>query len=359
VRAEPTPSALLRRRLRAQGLTGPPLHTGSDGPAAVAHRLLAIQAQDPRGARLAIRVRTRGTTAAHVDAELTAGSLLITWLNRGTLHLARREDYPLLQALTTPPLQTTVATRLHQTGVDARSAERAVALLDGWLADDGPLTRGVLRERLTAAGVPTDGQAFVHLLVRAALDGVLVRGPVVDGEHRYARVADRMAEAAPEVASRRADRRAALAELAARFLAGHGPAEDRDLARWAGLPLRDARAGLEAIAHRLHEHPSGLLELTDGAAPPRVPAPRVAQLLGAFEPLLMGWCSRGEVLGDRDAAVVSGGIFRAFLFVDGRCAGLWRLTGSRVTIQPFAPFAESVGEALEREAAGVERFLGW
>ena len=299
MRAEPTPSALLRRRLRAQGLTGAPLATGGDGPAAVAHRLLAIQAQDPRGARLAIRARTRGTTAAHVDAELTTGSLLITWLSRGTLHLVRREDYPLLQALTTPVLQTTVATRLHQTGVDARSAERAVGLLDGWLAGDGPLARGVLRERLAAAGVPTDGQAFVHLLVRAALDGVLVRGPVVDGEHRYARVADWMAEAAPEVASRRADRRPALAELAARFLAGHSPADDRDLARWAGLPLRDARTGLEAIAHRLHEHPSGLLELTDGGSRPRAPAPRAAQLLGAFEPptwalvVLAGLCFAG------------------------------------------------------------------
>ena len=374
MRAEPTASALLRRRLRAQGLTGPPLgrgrgrgggvdddgHANGDGAASVAERLLAIQAQDPRGARLAIRARTRGMTAAHVDAELTAGGLLITWLNRGTLHLVRREDYPLLQALTTPPLQTTVATRLHQTGVDARSAERAVGLLDGWLADDGPLARDVLRERLTAAGVVTDGQAFVHLLVRASLDGVLVRGPMVGGEHCYVRVADWMAEAPREVAARRTDRPAALAELAARFLAGHGPADDRDLARWAGLPLRDARAGLQAIAHRLREHPSGGVELADGdgGTPPRAPAPRAAQLLGAFEPLLMGWCSRGEVLGDHDADVVTGGIFRAFAFVDGRCVGVWRLTGSRVSILPFAPLADAVAEALEREAAAVVRFLG-
>ena len=40
------------------------------------------------------------------------------------------------------------------------------------------------------------------------------------------------------------DRDSALAELARRFLAGHAPADERDLAKWAGLPLRDARAGL-------------------------------------------------------------------------------------------------------------------
>ena len=76
-------AAPLTRRLGAQLLSGPPAR----GPVAVAERLLAIQAQDPRGARLAIRARTSGLSAADVDRELTERrSLLITWLNRGTLH---------------------------------------------------------------------------------------------------------------------------------------------------------------------------------------------------------------------------------------------------------------------------------
>ena len=62
-----------------------------------------MQGQDPRGARLAVRARTTGLTAADVDRALTDRSLLITWLNRGTLHLVRSEDYPWLLALTAPP----------------------------------------------------------------------------------------------------------------------------------------------------------------------------------------------------------------------------------------------------------------
>ena len=63
-----------------------------------------MQGQDPRGARLAIRARTRGLTAAHVDRALTADrSLVITWLNRGTLHLTRSEDYWWLHPLTAKP----------------------------------------------------------------------------------------------------------------------------------------------------------------------------------------------------------------------------------------------------------------
>ncbi len=82
---------MLRARLTAQLLAGAPARD----PVAVAERLLAIQGQDPRGARLAVRARTEGLTAADVDRALTDDrSLLITWLNRGTLHLVRSEDLP-------------------------------------------------------------------------------------------------------------------------------------------------------------------------------------------------------------------------------------------------------------------------
>lgn len=80
---------MLAERLTAQLLAGPP----APDPVAVAERLLAIQAQDPRGARLAVRARTAGLAAADVDRALTDDrSLIITWVNRGTLHLIRSED---------------------------------------------------------------------------------------------------------------------------------------------------------------------------------------------------------------------------------------------------------------------------
>jgi hypothetical protein len=131
----------------------------------VAERLLAVQGQDPRGARLAVRARTTGLSAADVDRALTEDrSLLITWLNRGTLHLVRSEDYPWLHALTTPPLLTSSSRRLRQEGVSADAAERGVETIERSLGEEGPLTRAQLRERLDSAGVRTEGQALVHLL---------------------------------------------------------------------------------------------------------------------------------------------------------------------------------------------------
>ena len=125
--------SLLAARLTAQQLAGEPARDA----VAVCERLLAVQGQDPRGARLAVRARTlgSGTTAADVDRALTRErTLLISWLNRGTLHLVRREDYPWLHALTTPQLVTGCARRLAQEGVSAAAAERGVKAVERALA---------------------------------------------------------------------------------------------------------------------------------------------------------------------------------------------------------------------------------
>jgi hypothetical protein len=309
-----------------------------------------VQGQDPRGARLAVRARTTGLSAADVDRALTEGrSLLITWLNRGTLHLVRSEDYSWLQALTTPPLRTSAARRLRQEGIDEGDAERAVKTIEKALADEGPQTRLQLRERLEGAGLPTAGQALIHLLFLVAVRGIAVRGPMVGKEHAYVLVRDWLGEQGP------VDREKALAELARRYLIGHGPADDRDLARWAGLPLRDARAGLAAIASELEEREDGLVDLAKRPPVAPLPPPR---LLGAFDPLLLGWTSREEVVGPHKLLVTINGIFKPFALVNGRAVATWRLAGGKVTIEHLSKVAKKDAATLEEEAQRVLGFLG-
>jgi hypothetical protein len=388
--AERRASALLRRRLVAQGLAGPPLGTGAEGPVAVARRLLATQGQDPRAFRLAVRARTRGTTGADVDRALTEErSLLVTWLNRGTLHLVTREDYPLLQALVAPWQRTGAMKRLDQLGIDEPLADRAVALVDRWLADEGPLSRAALRERLLAAGVPAEGQGLVHVLFRASLDGVLVRGPVAGGgtgsgvtgggvDQLYARVADWMPEAAAAVSAVRRDPERGYAEIARRYLAGHGPADPRDLAKWLAVPLGRVRPALNALGSQVVETDGGLVELAGASGPARrADPPRGAdgagdrgsaapgtvrfpppRLLGAFEPLLLGWRSRAEVLGDDEGTVITGGVFRGIGLARGRAVGAWRFGGAGVDFTPFGALSESVERALARDGEALLRFLG-
>ena len=116
---------VVRRRLAAQHLTG------RDGGSAVAvvRRVLAVQAQDPQGFRLAIRSRTSGTTATEAEAALDDGSLVVGWLNRGTLHLVAAEDYWWLHRLTTPQLETSNRRRLAQEGVSPAQAECGIEIV--------------------------------------------------------------------------------------------------------------------------------------------------------------------------------------------------------------------------------------
>jgi hypothetical protein len=260
----------------------------------------------------------------------------------------RSEDLSLLQAVTTPPLHTSSARRLAQEGVPPADAERGIAAIERALADEGPLAVGELRERVARAGVRSEGQAMYHLLFQASLRGLVVRGPMVDGKHAYVLVRDWLGDQRP------VDREKALAELARRYLAGHGPASDRDLARWAGIPLRDARAGLSAIAGQLEDRGGGFVDLMKRPPAAELPPPK---LLGAYEPVLLGWISRKEIFGDDRSFATDARLFDPFAMVRGRVAARWRLKGQRVELEPIGRLGAGERAALDMEAQDAVRFL--
>ena len=346
------PAELRARRAAAQGL-----HPAAGGaPAAIVGRLLAVQAQDLRAARLALRARAPGGFRADdVAAALRRdGALVVAWLMRGTLHLVRREDHAWLLALTGPTQEAGARRRLRQLGVSPEAAERAVAVVERALTADGPLSREALAERLAAHGIPTEGQATPHLLALAARRGVAVIGAADDGRPAFVLARDWLGGAPPEV-----DRDEALAELARRWLAAHGPATEADLAAWAGLPLRDVRAGLAAIAGELDDPGDGLVDLAGREPPGGRPPPR---LLPAFDPYLLGWRDRGFAVPAGHARDVhpGGGILRAVATDGGRVVGTWsaRRRGERlaVTVSPFARLPVRTARALDADASDVARF---
>jgi hypothetical protein len=375
------PARGLLTAIRRQRAAVQMLHRSAGiGPVEIVRRLLAVQAQELRGARLALRARGEGFTAADVDAALTEErSLVRGWLGRGTLHLVAREDYPWLLALTAPTRFANSRRRLGQEGVSADDAERALGVIERALADEGPLRRDELAERIAAQGIPTEGQATPHLLALAALRGIAVLGPLRRSGQAFALARDWLdkptasdalgaaardwLDAAPAGGSLRAgataelvgaDRETALAELARRYLAAHGPAAAADLAAWAGLPLRDVRAGLAAIAGETTELGDGLVDLAGRPpSPERVP-PR---LLPAFDPYLMGWKDRTFAVPAEHARRVhpGGGIIRPTATLDGVVVGTWSRSEG---LDPFARIGRADAAALEAEAADVARFEG-
>jgi Winged helix DNA-binding domain len=321
------------RRLHAQLLAGPP---APDALAAVS-RLVGVQAQSMPPARLAVRARTSGLTAADVDR----APLVRTWAMRGTLHLVPAADAEWLVELLGPVFRAANRRRRAQLGLDETTCERALPAIERILAAEGPLARADLVGRLARAGVHVDAatQAAPHLMLYAATSGLIAR-----------RTDDTYALLAEELRGVRANRPAQpVAELARRYLAAYAPADAADFAAWSGLPMAVARDGFD---------PGG-----PAAGPDTLGEPK---LLGHWDGLLLGYRRRDLHLDPAHARAVQagGGILRPIVLVDGRVAGTWRLERGVVTVEPFgrrpleSTLVVSVETSLTAEVADIGRFLG-
>ena len=287
-------------RLAANGLE--PRLRG--GVAEVARRLCGVQAQDAAAARLAVRARGEGLTAAAVDAEPA-------WCGRGrgagrcTCSPARTwpgcsGSSPSARPLRYLPLARARPRRRHLRPRSRRDP-RAPA--------GGPATRAQLREALAAAGVDASGQRLPHLVRRVALEGLLHHP--LDGTFA---ALDPLGDPPP--------REAALAELGRRYAEGYGPAEAATWLRSAGCRRR-TRAPLKPAATAC------------AAATRAARRGEAVRLLARFDPYLLGYRGRG-VAGRaraRPAGMPGGGWIHAVVLVDG-AAGTWRLDGATTRRAP-------------------------
>ena len=81
------------------------------------------------------------------------------------------------------------------------------------------------------------------------------------------------------------------------------------------------------------------------------------RLLGAFDPLLLGWASRELFLAPDAPVITTNGLFRPFVLVQGRGAALWKITGGKAVMNSLPPLSGPEQAALAAETADVERFL--
>jgi hypothetical protein len=319
-------------------------------PTAVVRATAGIQAQDQAAAALSIRVRSDGLTRADVDHALVEErSIVRLWAMRGTIHMVPSEDARWLVDLLGPLGLTGSHRRLGQLGVPEADRPRAVVAMRTALEEHGPLTRVELMEHVARAGIQTEGQAGAHLPHLAALQGLVVFGPPArGGKPTYALRDDWLGRDLPQLPRDRA-----LAELVRRYVCAFGPAWPEDFSWWSGLPLRDARAGWQAIAGELIETDDGWLRA--GRTDEQPPQPPIVRLLPAFDTYLLGYRNRDVTLAPEHARRVwpGGGIVRPTVVSNGRAVGTWRRTGTRAEIEPFAgPDLE-----VDDEVADVQRFL--
>jgi hypothetical protein len=342
---------LARRRLCAQGISCsfPEAHDAVT-------RLTAVQAQERPSALWAIGLRT-GMTSGGVERAVTSGSIIRTWLMRGTLHFTAAEDVRWLLDLLAPRVIAGSRYRDEQLGLDDEAYGRSGEVLAGALEDRRRLTRSEMMRTLEGTGISTAGQRGYHILRHLALKGLICFGPMVGREPSFVLLDD----VAPRAKS--IPREEALAKLARRYFAGHGPAGVQDLVWWSGITVPEARKGIELARPGLTE------ETCNGtmywSAPGSSADDRAAaHLLPAFDEYIIGYRDRSAVLDQRHTQEVlsSNGIFYPAMLIDRRVRGTWRAAKKKneVTVEarPFSRLTPDELLSLREASALYQRFIG-
>ena len=148
-------------------------------------------------------------------------------------------------------------------------------------------------------------------------------------------------------------------ELARRFLHWLGPSTRAGLARWTGVPTKEAAATWAAIEGDLAEVEVGgerrfMLEADLAALAKAAPIEGV-RLLSQDDPYTK--VDRELLIADPGrrkrtlpGSLATPGYIPGALLVDGEIVGAWQRQGRKVTIHPFGRLSKATREAIEQEA---------
>jgi hypothetical protein len=279
---------------------------------------------------------------------------------RGTLHFVAAADVRWMLALLTPRVLACSASRLLRQyeldeAVFAHSRKVLVRVLQGGRR----LTRKEIYQALEAAGIPAAHQRGLQILWRLAQESLICFGPRRGKQPTFVLLDEWIPEA------KSLDREQAMAELARRYFASHGPATLGDFAWWSGLSAADAQAGLETAGMDFEQ------ETIDGqtywfsskvVSEPGISAR--AHLLPAYDEYTVAYKDRRAIIDPQHAARVDPrmGILGPGILIDGQVVGSWRRAFRNKTVFVTPDLLPSLKagewEALKDATARYGRFLG-
>ncbi len=301
-------------------------------------RIGGIQAQYAPSMYIGLWSRLEGFTRDALTRALERRSVIQATLMRHTIHLVSKADYwPLALAVR-----------------DARRAHFQRAMRD---APSPRAMAGAARRLRSAMNGTISRKEIEALLGRPRASGIglwidLVRVPPSGTWER--RRADLYAAAEDWVGP--PGDGDAPAHLVRRYLGGFGPASEKDVVSYTGLPLTEVRAVLGRL--ELRRCDGGLLDLPRAPLPdPETPAP--PRVLPTWDATLLVHARRTGVLPEEHRPKIFGiktpHSFPTFL-VDGQVAGTWRYEKGRIALQPFGRLDAADRRALDEEADRLAEF---
>jgi hypothetical protein len=351
-----TPREIAQYRLVHQRIAASECKT----PAEVVTALVAMQAQDYRGALWAIGLRLPDATETLVEQAIAERTIVRTWPMRGTLHFVAAPDVRWLLELLTPRIIAASARRHAQLELDSAVLARSRKLFVRALQGGRQLTRDAMMKLLDRAGISSAGQRGYHILGRMALEGLICFGPRAGKAQTFTLLDEWVPQA------RTLDRDTALAELARRYFIGHGPATLQDFVWWTGLKVSDAKLALEGATARLSRQiVGGVTYWMRRDLPVVQDAARKAYWLPGFDEYLVGYKDRHAALKLQHANKVnpsSNGMLLSTMVIGGQVAGTWNRTLKRdavvITAHPFIELNKTAQRAAIAAAERYGKFVG-
>jgi hypothetical protein len=352
--AQTDQQSVVRRRYHTHRFAAPLFLT----PTAVVAHFAAVQGQDFLPAMWALGLRTAGATEASVEQAINDRQLVRTWPLRNTVHFVTAEDVRWLLELSAPRALKDNARR-RELELDEAVFAQSRRVIERELQDGQPRSRPALRQALDDAGISTAGQRGIHIMGRLAQEGLICIGPRAGKQQTFVLLDAWLPPARPRT------RDEALAELARRYFAGHGPATLKDYSWWSGLAAAEARAGLAmARPYLAQEAIGGETYWFDPAAPVgEIPSP-AAHLLPFVDEYLVAYKDRSAVLpAVYNEMVDSGGvIFHQPILMDGLVVGIWTRTMKKeqvvIETKLFRPLSDAEQAALNSAGARLGVILG-
>ena len=347
---------IARARLANQGIANPAFTE----PGAAVAWLGALQAQDYLGSLWAIGLRLTSATEQRVEQALAERAIVRTWPMRGTLHFVAWQDVRWLLALLTRRVIAQTAARYRQLELDDATFARSKAVFANVLQGGKQLTRAEMSQALEQANIATAGQRGYHILVRSAQDGLICFG-APRGKQQTFTLLDEWIPPTNELT-----RDEALAALAQRYFTSHGPALLTDFAWWSGLPIKEARVGVELAKAQLAQATIQGQTYWFSPAPPISAGHALPiHLLPGFDEYMLGYTNRSASLDPIHAQKIQpggNGVFSPTIVIDGQVAGTWKRTFKQgavlIELAPFRPLTPLERDAFSGAAQRYGAFLG-
>ncbi|MBI3482825.1 MAG: AlkZ family DNA glycosylase [Bacteroidetes bacterium] len=291
-------------------------------PKEVVGWLGAVQAQDYYMAKWAIGLRMINATDRLIEEAINSAEIIRTHVMRPTWHFALAQDIRWMLQLTAPHLKASMKSSQAKLGLNEKIFKRTNGIIEKLLIGDKHLTRSEIVAELKKKKIAADNLQATHIMFDAELNGIVCNGPMRGKQFTYALMDERI----PSTKS--LPKEEALAKLSLKYFTSHGPATIQDFTWWSGLPVADAKAGLEMIKGKLMSEKieNKIYWYVEPSSVKSFQSPPL--FLPAYDEFMISYTDRSASLNPSFSkiALMGNGIFRPIIVVDGKAIGIWMRT---------------------------------